>query len=120
MTQQSKLSTLLFELRRRRVFRVAAVYGGIAFVIVQIIDGTFELMGIPAWVGRLAFGAWDEQARAEGSLGQAADCAGREPGWERSGDGNGPIAAQGATESTYIISRTIGVSIPRFGVAGID
>ncbi len=25
------------ELRRRRVFRVAAVYGGVAFVIIQII-----------------------------------------------------------------------------------
>ena len=53
MPQQSRLSTFLSELKRRRVFRVAAFYGGIAFVIVQIIDGTFELMGIPAWVGRL-------------------------------------------------------------------
>ncbi len=32
---------------------MAACYGGIAFVIVQIIDGTFEVMGIPAWVSRL-------------------------------------------------------------------
>jgi TolB-like protein/lipopolysaccharide biosynthesis regulator YciM len=32
---------------------VAAFYGGIAFVIIQIIDGTFEVMGIPAWVSRL-------------------------------------------------------------------
>ncbi|MEE9161523.1 MAG: hypothetical protein V3U35_01005, partial [Candidatus Neomarinimicrobiota bacterium] len=48
-----KLATFFAELKRRRVFRVAAFYGGIAFVIVQIIDGTFELMGIPAWVGRL-------------------------------------------------------------------
>ncbi len=47
------LSTFIAELRRRRVFRVAAFYGGIAFVIVQIIDGTFEVMGIPAWVSRL-------------------------------------------------------------------
>ncbi|MCH7574857.1 MAG: hypothetical protein IIA59_07000 [Candidatus Marinimicrobia bacterium] len=31
---------------------MAAFYGGIAFVIVQIIDGTFEVMGIPAWVSR--------------------------------------------------------------------
>ncbi|MEE9464155.1 MAG: hypothetical protein V3W14_01100, partial [Candidatus Neomarinimicrobiota bacterium] len=48
-----KLSTLIDELRRRRVFRVAAFYGGIAFVIVQIIDGTFALMGVPEWVGRV-------------------------------------------------------------------
>ena len=51
--QQSRVSTFVSELRRRRVFRVAAFYGGIAFVIVQIIDGTFEVMGIPAWVSRL-------------------------------------------------------------------
>ncbi len=49
----SPLSNLITELRRRRVFRVAAFYGGIAFVIVQIIDGTFDLMGVPAWVGRM-------------------------------------------------------------------
>ncbi len=53
MSEQSRLSAFIAELRRRRVFRVAAFYGGIAFVIVQIIDGTFEVMGIPAWVSRL-------------------------------------------------------------------
>ncbi|MCH8838806.1 MAG: tetratricopeptide repeat protein [Candidatus Marinimicrobia bacterium] len=46
-------SVFIAELRRRRVFRVAVFYGGIAFVIIQIIDGTFEVMGIPAWVSRL-------------------------------------------------------------------
>ena len=49
----SKAQTLFQELQRRRVFRVAAFYGGITFVIIQIIDGTFEVMGIPAWVSRL-------------------------------------------------------------------
>ncbi len=49
----SRFGQFVDELRRRRVFRVAAFYGGIAFVIVQIIDGTFEVMGIPAWVSRL-------------------------------------------------------------------
>ena len=49
----SRLSAIIAELRRRRVFRVAVFYGGIAFVIVQIIDGTCEVMGIPAWVSRL-------------------------------------------------------------------
>ena len=53
MQQQSTLSAIIAELRRRRVFRVAAFYGGIAFVIVQIIDGTFDLMGVPEWVGRI-------------------------------------------------------------------
>ena len=42
MPQQSRLSALIAELKRRRVFRVAAFYGGIAFVIVQIIDGAFD------------------------------------------------------------------------------
>ncbi len=34
----SRFTTFIAELRRRRVFRVAAFYGGIAFVIIQIID----------------------------------------------------------------------------------
>ncbi|MEE9465046.1 MAG: tetratricopeptide repeat protein [Candidatus Neomarinimicrobiota bacterium] len=46
-----KLSTLIDELRRRRVFRVAAFYGGIAFVIIQIIDGAFSYLHIPEWFG---------------------------------------------------------------------
>ena len=46
----SPLSNFIAELRRRRVVRAAAFYGGIAFVIIQIIDDTFEGMGIPAWV----------------------------------------------------------------------
>jgi len=49
----SPLTNFIAELRRRRVFRVAAFYGGIAFVIIQIIDGTFDLMGVPDWVGRM-------------------------------------------------------------------
>ena len=53
MPQTPRISTFIAELRRRRVFRVAAFYGGIAFVIVQIIDGTFDLMGVPEWVGRI-------------------------------------------------------------------
>ena len=53
MKQKTGLTTFIAELRRRRVFRVAAFYGGIAFVIIQIIDGTFDLMGVPEWVGRL-------------------------------------------------------------------
>ena len=43
MPQQSKLSSFIPELKRRRVFRVAAVYGGVAFVIIQIIDAVVEV-----------------------------------------------------------------------------
>lgn len=37
-----KLAALFSELRRRRVFRVVACYGGIAFVIIQIINEIVE------------------------------------------------------------------------------
>ncbi len=47
----SPLSNFIAELRRRRVFRVAAFYGGIAFVIIQIIDGAFSYLHIPEWFG---------------------------------------------------------------------
>ena len=43
----SRFATFIAELRRRRVFRVAAVHGGVAFVIIQIIDGTCEGMFSP-------------------------------------------------------------------------
>ena len=49
----SKLAAFLAELKRRRVFRVAIVYAGVTFVIIQIIDGAFPAMHIPDWVGSL-------------------------------------------------------------------
>ena len=49
----SPLSSFLNELKRRRVFRVAAVYGGVAFVLFQIIDSIFEPLHIPEWTGSL-------------------------------------------------------------------
>ena len=48
-----KIAAFTAELRRRRVFRVAAVYAGVAFVIFQIIDSIFEPLHIPEWVGSL-------------------------------------------------------------------
>ena len=53
MAQRSRISTFLIELKRRRVFRVAAVYGGVAFVLFQIIDSIFEPLHIPEWIGSL-------------------------------------------------------------------
>jgi len=47
----SRLADFLTELRRRRVFRVAVVYAGVAFIIIQIIDGAFDYLRIPEWVG---------------------------------------------------------------------
>ncbi len=46
-----KLTVFLSELKRRRVFRVAVVYAGVAFIIIQIIDGAFDYLPIPDWVG---------------------------------------------------------------------
>ena len=46
-------SAFIAELRRRRVFRVAAVYAGVAFVIIHIVDGISDVMGIPPWIQRL-------------------------------------------------------------------
>ena len=37
------------ELKRRRVFRVMAVYGAAAFVILQVADIAFEPLGLPSW-----------------------------------------------------------------------
>jgi adenylate cyclase len=41
--------TLLAELKRRRVFRVAAVYGASAFVALQVTDLVFPRLGLPDW-----------------------------------------------------------------------
>ena len=53
MPQQSRFSVFITELKRRRVFRVAAVYGGVAFVLFQVIDSIFEPLHIPQWIGSL-------------------------------------------------------------------
>ena len=48
-----KLADLISELKRRRVFRVAVVYAGVAFIIFQIVDATFDPLHIPDWVSGL-------------------------------------------------------------------
>ncbi len=45
----SKLADFLSELKRRRVYRVAAVYACVAFIIFQIVDATFEPLNLPDW-----------------------------------------------------------------------
>ena len=44
---QGKLAAFTAELRRRRVFRAGAVYAGVVFVLIQIIDGAFGYLRIP-------------------------------------------------------------------------
>ncbi len=46
----SPLTNFIAELRRRRVFRVAVVYAGVAFIIFQIVDATFEPLHLPDWL----------------------------------------------------------------------
>jgi len=49
----SRFSAFLTELRHRRVFRVAAVYACVAFIIFQIVDATFVPLHLPDWAGTL-------------------------------------------------------------------
>lgn len=50
----SPIRRLLSELRRRRVFRVAAVYAVIAWAIIQAMDALLPILEAPAWVAQLA------------------------------------------------------------------
>ena len=49
----SRLHTWLAELRRRKVFRVAAVYLVAVWLAIQVADAVFEPMGLPAWSLRM-------------------------------------------------------------------
>ncbi len=42
-------STFLSELKRRRVFRVAVVYAGVAFIVFQVADFAFPALHVPDW-----------------------------------------------------------------------
>jgi TolB-like protein/Tfp pilus assembly protein PilF len=46
---QGNLSELVSEFRRRRVFRVAAVYAAVAFVALQAVDLVISALHLPAW-----------------------------------------------------------------------
>ncbi len=48
----SRLATFLSELKRRRVYRVAIVYAGVAFVIIQLADYAFEQFNVSSEFGR--------------------------------------------------------------------
>jgi TolB-like protein/Tfp pilus assembly protein PilF len=46
------LRSFLIELRRRHVFRVAALYGAVAWLLIQVAATTFPLFDLPAWTVR--------------------------------------------------------------------
>ncbi len=45
----SRLAAFLAELRHRRVFRVAVVYAGVAFIASEIVSNVFPALHIPDW-----------------------------------------------------------------------
>jgi TolB-like protein/Flp pilus assembly protein TadD len=49
----SHLPRLFAEMKRRKVFRVMAVYGATAFVVLQVADLAFPLLNLPEWTVRL-------------------------------------------------------------------
>ncbi len=57
MTQRiSSIHAFLAELKRRHVFRVAAVYGATSFVVVEAADLFFPRLGLPDWTVTLMVG----------------------------------------------------------------
>lgn len=46
---RGRLSVLVDELRRRHVFRVAAVYAATSFVVLQVVDIAFPALNLPQW-----------------------------------------------------------------------
>ena len=50
---ESKAGRWFAELKRRKVFRVAAVYLVGAWLLVQVAGTTFEPMGLPPWTLKL-------------------------------------------------------------------
>jgi TolB-like protein/Tfp pilus assembly protein PilF len=47
--QPSSLQAFFAEMKRRRVFRVMAMYGVVAFIVLQIADLVFPILGLPDW-----------------------------------------------------------------------
>lgn len=52
----SRFSTLLRELRRRRVFRAAGLYLVVAWGVLEVSTTVFPLLGLPEWSARLVLG----------------------------------------------------------------
>lgn len=46
---RARLQALLAELKRRRVFHVGLVYGGVVFVVWQVAEIAFPALGLPSW-----------------------------------------------------------------------
>jgi len=62
----SRLAAFLAELKRRRVFRVAIVYAGVAFIICQIVDATFDYLPIPDYLAQ--YNTWASPTKRDRGL----------------------------------------------------
>ncbi len=49
MSESSSYQRFFAELKRRRVFRIAAMYGGAAFVLLQVADLLQEGLQLPSF-----------------------------------------------------------------------
>ncbi len=54
MTEPTRRPSVLDELKRRKVVRVAVVYGAVGFAVLQVIELVAEPLGLPAWTLGLA------------------------------------------------------------------
>lgn len=50
-----RMSNLFSELKRRSVYRVAALYVIVGWVVLQVVDLFMSLMPLPEWTSRLVF-----------------------------------------------------------------
>ncbi len=50
---KNKLINFLREIKRRKVFRLAAIYAGFAFVTIELVNNVAEPLGLPGWTPTL-------------------------------------------------------------------
>lgn len=91
----SRLQHLLADFRRRRVFRVAAVYAVVAFVLLEVMDPLFPALLLPEWANTLVavlliagfpvavILAWAYDITPEGVRRTPAEAESEEPGPKR-------------------------------------
>ena len=96
----TRVSRFFTELKRRKVYRVAAVYAGVGVAISLAVPDLFGAFGCPPWAARLAIAlivigfpialvlAWALEMTPEGIRMQGDECAAAGPGSHPSTDGS--------------------------------
>ena len=49
----NSLTRFWFELKRRKVFRVVAMYAGTAYIIIEVVNNLVEPLHLPSWISTL-------------------------------------------------------------------